>query len=204
MTLFSKMTSSSRPRWDGSRILIEITDGNEQLPYAISRAALEKIGERWCFGAADLLGCFANARGRIERLALEKLRARPDGISGRLSLWADDVDFVPASGSAVAAYREITRQPERPRGSTPQAAVQFHEWGQTRRTDDRLCSKKRAQASDQIRKERQDGQRADARQPRDEEAGASPTPPWTSQSNSRWSPSVPTRATDGHEGIDDE
>ena len=33
---------------------------------------------------------------------------------------------------------------------------------------------------------------------------AFPTPPRTSQSNARWSPSVPTRATDGHEGIDDE
>ena len=60
-------------------------------------------------GAADLLGCFANARGRIERLALEKLRARPDGVSGRLSLWADDVDFVPPGGAPLAAYQEITR-----------------------------------------------------------------------------------------------
>jgi len=109
MTLFSSMTSPSRPRWDGSRILFEITDGNGQIPCAISRAALEEISERRCFSAADLLGCFANARGRIETLALEKLRARPDGISGRLSLWADDVDFVPPGGAPVAAYQEITR-----------------------------------------------------------------------------------------------
>jgi hypothetical protein len=109
MTLFSCTTSHSRPRWDGSRILFDITDGNEQIPCAISWAALEQISERRCFKTADLLGCFANARGRIETLALEKLRARPDGISGRLSLWADDVDFVPPCGSPVAAYQEVTR-----------------------------------------------------------------------------------------------
>jgi hypothetical protein len=109
MTLFNWKTSPSRPHWDGSRILFDITDRNEQIPCAISRAALEQISERRCFKTADLLGCFAKARGRIETLALEKLRARPDGISGRLSLWADDVDFVPPCGPPVAAYQEVTR-----------------------------------------------------------------------------------------------
>lgn len=52
--------------------VFEVTDGNDQIPCAISRAALEEISERRCFKAADLLGCFAKARGRIERLALEK------------------------------------------------------------------------------------------------------------------------------------
>lgn len=80
--------------------VFEVTDGNDQIPCAISRAALEEISERRCFKAADLLGCFAKARGRIERLALEKLRSRPDRITGRLSLWADDVDFVPPDGAA--------------------------------------------------------------------------------------------------------
>ena len=110
MTLFSWTTSPSRPRWDGSRILFEIKDGNEQIPCAISRAALEEISERRCFGAADLLGCFTYARGRIERLALEKLRARPDGVSGRVNLWADDMDFVPPGGAPFAAYQEIARR----------------------------------------------------------------------------------------------
>jgi hypothetical protein len=109
MAFFSWMTSPSRARWDGSRVLFEITDGNEQIPCAISRQALEEISERRCSRAADLLGCFANARGRIERLALEKLRARPDGVSGRLSLWADDVDFVPPGGAPLAAYQGLTR-----------------------------------------------------------------------------------------------
>jgi hypothetical protein len=109
MTFFGLITSRSRPRWAGSRVLVEIIDGNEHIPCATSRAALEEISERRCFGAADLLGCFANARGRIERLALEKVRARPDGISGRLSLWADDVDFVPPDGAPVAACQQVAR-----------------------------------------------------------------------------------------------
>ena len=89
-----------------AEVLFEITDETGQIQCAISRAALEEISERRFFRAADLLGCFANARVRIDKLALEKLRARPDGSSGRLSLWADDVDF---DGAPVAAYQEITR-----------------------------------------------------------------------------------------------
>ena len=107
MTLFNWKKPPSGPHWDGSRILFEINDGNEQIPCAISRAALEQISERRCFKTADLLGCFIKARGRIETLALGKLRARPDGISGRLSLWADDVDFEPPNGPPVAAYQEV-------------------------------------------------------------------------------------------------
>jgi hypothetical protein len=105
MTLFICKTSPSGPRWDGSPIHFEITDGNEQIQCAISRAALEEISGIRCFSEADLLRCFANARERIEWLALEKLRARPAGISGRLTLWADDMDFLPPSGASSGAYR---------------------------------------------------------------------------------------------------
>jgi hypothetical protein len=110
MALLGSTTGSARPRWDGSRILFEITDGSDQIPCAISRAAIEAISERRCYRTADLLGCFASAWARIERLALEKLRARPDGFSGRLSLWADDVDFVPPAGAPMAACQEIGRR----------------------------------------------------------------------------------------------
>lgn len=96
---------SSVPRWDGGRVLFEIADGGERVPCAISRMALEGIGERRLFKTADLLGCFAGARGRIEGLALEKLHARPDGVSGRLSLWADDVDDSPTGDVPAAAHR---------------------------------------------------------------------------------------------------
>ena len=101
MAILSCVTSTSMPYWDGGRILFEIIDGNACVPCAISRMALEEISEKRCFGKADLLACFDSARERIEKLALAKLRARADGISGRLSLWADDVNTLPHGGASA-------------------------------------------------------------------------------------------------------
>jgi hypothetical protein len=55
-----------------------------------------------------MLKSFAKVRARIEELALEKFRMRPDGVTGRLSLWSDDVtdmptDSVPAASSMSVA-----------------------------------------------------------------------------------------------------
>ena len=97
------------PYWDGGRILFEVIDGNAYVPCAISRMALEEISEKRCFGKADLLACFASGRERIEKLALAKLRARADGISGRLSLWADDVNILPPGGASIATGRQRSR-----------------------------------------------------------------------------------------------
>ncbi len=102
MTILSCVSSTSAPYWDGGRVLFEIFDGSGYVPCAISRLALEEIGEKNCFGKADLLACFASAREQIEKLALAKLRARIDFIPGRLSLWADDVDPLPPGGSFAA------------------------------------------------------------------------------------------------------
>lgn len=102
-------TSFSLPRYDDSRVLFEISEGGRRLPCAISRMALEDIGERRLFTAADMLGCFARARGRIEGIALEKLHASPSGFSGRLSLWSDDVDGPPTDGVPAAAHHEAAR-----------------------------------------------------------------------------------------------
>ena len=102
-------TPSSFPRWDGSRVLFEIADGDERVACAISRKALEDIGGRRLSKTADVLGCFAEARGRIERLALKKVHTRPEGVSGRLGLWADDVDDLPTGGVPAAAHRGDVR-----------------------------------------------------------------------------------------------
>jgi len=106
MAILSCVTSTSMPYWDGGRILFEIIDGDAHVPCAISRMALEEISEKSCFGKADLLASFASARGRIEKLALANLRARADGISGRLSLWADDLNTLPPGGASVATGRQ--------------------------------------------------------------------------------------------------
>ena len=107
MGLVVATSSPLRPQWDGSRLLFNVSDGATQVPCAISRAALEEIGGARCFEKADLLACFAAARERIEGLALEKLRARAPSISGRVSLWADDVDYLPPS-DAAAAYQSAS------------------------------------------------------------------------------------------------
>jgi hypothetical protein len=109
MAILSCVTSTSMPYWDGGRILFAIIDGDAYVPCAISRMALEEISERSCFGKADLLACFANARERVEKLALAKLRARADGVSGRLSLWADDVNTLPPGGAFVAMGQQRSR-----------------------------------------------------------------------------------------------
>jgi hypothetical protein len=92
------------PRWDGGRVLFDVLFAGKQAPCAISRMALEDIAERHVRGTAELLSCFANARARIEGISLKKLQARPDGVSGRLNLWLEDVDDPPPEGAAGAAH----------------------------------------------------------------------------------------------------
>jgi hypothetical protein len=96
------LNQTSVPYCDSSRVLFDITDGNELVPCAISRMALEDVSGGRCFKPVDMLKSFEKVRPRIEALALEKLRMRPDGVTGRLSLWSDDVIEVP-TGSVPAA-----------------------------------------------------------------------------------------------------
>jgi hypothetical protein len=104
MIFLHSTTASSAPRWDGSRVLFEVTASGEPVQCAISRMALEAIGNRRCAKTAELLSCFTRARRRIEGLALNKLHARPAGVFGRVSLWADDLDTLPPAGASAAAH----------------------------------------------------------------------------------------------------
>ncbi len=110
MNVVRNPSSSLRPKWDGARILFDIHDGDTEVQCAISRGAIEEISERRCFRTDDLMACFAGARARIEALALEKARGRPAGSSGRVNLWADDVEFVPPSEAGAARQAAATRQ----------------------------------------------------------------------------------------------
>lgn len=87
-----KDASAARPRWDGTRVLFEIAEGGQSIVCAISRGALQDIGERRFSKSAELLRCFAEARPRIEAIARSKLRARPESALGPVFIWADDVD----------------------------------------------------------------------------------------------------------------
>ncbi len=110
MSSMACTTTVARPRWDGSRVWFEITDGDERIACAISRAALQDLSERRYFKGSELLQCFIKARKRIEELARDKLRATPERVSGPLSIWADDIDDLPPSSAPMAAHNFVPLQ----------------------------------------------------------------------------------------------
>jgi hypothetical protein len=103
MNAIDQLAEPPRPRWDGTRVLFEIVVGDEWVPCAISRGALQDLSARNHYKSADLLRCFANARNRIEAIAVDKLRARSGDQSGPLNIWADDIQDLPAGNGATPA-----------------------------------------------------------------------------------------------------
>ncbi len=91
----SKAQQIPGARWDGRRVLFEVVEQGESIPCAISLNALQDISTTRRFKPADLLACFAETRERIEAVALAKLRARPTGFEGVLTVWSGDFDDVP-------------------------------------------------------------------------------------------------------------
>lgn len=92
------VTSSPVPYVDGNQVLFEVSDEGSQVECAISRLALELVVGGRCFRPADLLAGFRKAQAQIENFAIRKFHARPEGMSGRVRLWADDVDDPPMGG----------------------------------------------------------------------------------------------------------
>jgi hypothetical protein len=103
MTGLNKRAVASHPRWDGQRVLFDIVDKDRSIACAISLNALQDLSEQRRFKPADLLKCFAAARARIEAIALDKLRARSEGVSGLLNIWSGDIDDPPPASEPVAA-----------------------------------------------------------------------------------------------------
>ena len=103
MTDTTRTAIASHPRWDGRRVLFEITEADRSVACTISLNALQDLSVRRRFTPADLLTCFAAARVRIEAIALGKLRARREGASGLLYIWSDDIDDPPPASAPVAA-----------------------------------------------------------------------------------------------------
>ena len=85
----------SQPRLAGNRIMFEVEDGGRRIPCAIYQGALHELTGQRHFKSAELLRCFAAALGRIEAIALAKLKARPAGVSGLLNIWSDDIGNIP-------------------------------------------------------------------------------------------------------------
>lgn len=100
MSPIKQKAAPSRPRWDGSRILFQIEFGGEPVACAISRSALQGLSGRRQYAPADLLRCFDASRAQIEAIAAGKYRARPESVSGIVSIWDDDVDDAPMATEA--------------------------------------------------------------------------------------------------------
>ena len=98
----TEQTASSRTQWSANRILFEIEDRGQRVPCAISGAALEDISERRLFKPADFLACFEAGRARIEAVARGKSRARAEGASGVITVWADDLDAPDDAATSTA------------------------------------------------------------------------------------------------------
>ena len=96
---------AAEPHWDGRRILFEVIADGQAVACAISMNALQDLSAQRRFKPVDLLKCFAVARMRIEAIALNKHRTRPEGVSGLLHIWSDDIDEPPPADTPEADRR---------------------------------------------------------------------------------------------------
>lgn len=92
MTAPERPGEASPPRWDRNRVLFEIVEDGSAVPCAISKEALQDISDRRYAKPAELLACFASVRDRVERIAREKFRVRPDSVDGLVTIWSGDLD----------------------------------------------------------------------------------------------------------------
>jgi hypothetical protein len=97
-------------RWVGGRVMFEIEDNGQIIVCGISQEALQGFSQRRMYKGPDLLQCFATARDKIESIARRKWRLRPDDATGRVNIWADDVDDQPASPLAPDDASEHLRR----------------------------------------------------------------------------------------------
>ena len=101
----SAASALSRPSWDGTRVRFEILDGAERVQCAISQCALQDLSPRRSFSKAEMLLCFEQARATIEAVARTKLEGRSVGVTGTLSIWADDLDELPPTTTPAAMQK---------------------------------------------------------------------------------------------------
>ena len=89
------------PRWDGSRVIFMLSLDGRQVRCGISRGAiLEACNSRY-MRDRDFLPGFHSTRPRIEALAMAIFAERPEGVTGTLNIWADDVFDPPAAPAAA-------------------------------------------------------------------------------------------------------
>ncbi len=102
-------TALAAPRSDGRRVLFEIEAGGHSVACAISITALQDLSGRRSFKPAELLRLFMESRDRIEAVAHTKWRTRPQGVTGLLNIWSDDVEDPPPGSEPIAMRRAPPR-----------------------------------------------------------------------------------------------
>ena len=105
----SRRASSQHPRWDGTRVLFEIADGERRIRCAVSQAALENLSAQRHVGGVAFIRSFVIVQEQIEAVARDKLRAMPDIVFGTLNIWASDVDDLPPSGASAQSHKSGQR-----------------------------------------------------------------------------------------------
>jgi Protein of unknown function (DUF1488) len=108
MNIVRNLRSVTNPRWDGACILFRIEVAGRAISCAISRIALQELSGCRHIPSSDLLRRFAEGRDRIEEIATNIFAMRPDGVTGTLHIWADDIDD-PPSAPTVAHQANAVR-----------------------------------------------------------------------------------------------
>ena len=102
------MKSKSEPgRWDDDQVLFEIDHGQRRVTCSVSREALEEAGPGPAAARWELLNAFETLRGRIERIARDKLHAEPDAPARNIHITAGDLNDPAPAAPAVALRRRV-------------------------------------------------------------------------------------------------
>ena len=97
MNIVGPLHSIKGPRWDGSSVSFEIEVAGTSVACAISRVALQELSGCHHIASGDLVRWFADGRDRIEKIAINIFAMRPEGVTGTLHIWVDDIDDPPSA-----------------------------------------------------------------------------------------------------------
>ncbi len=100
MALHHLDTRPPAPRWDGSRVMFTVVVAGRRVHCGISRGALQEACGPRHMRDPDFLPGFERERRRIEAIAVAVAAIRPEGVTGMLHIWADDVTDPPSGPAA--------------------------------------------------------------------------------------------------------
>jgi len=87
--------------------MFTVVIGERQVRCGISRAALIEACDCNQMNDRDCLPEFLRSRLRIEAIAAAIFAERPEGVTGTLNIWADDVTHPPAAPAAAKSLAHL-------------------------------------------------------------------------------------------------